>query len=150
MTDDAAINRKWLEQHPDFLFEYLDTVPSDKLSVALDAFFKKFMNQSDRSSRMVAYVVMNAALSQIAERKKSEKAGTFQLKPPLRDEELPPYLRRRVLCFRHCGRTFRADDLTLKHRKDGGAEPDATYEIAQCLDDEHIGLGVPIPAFCAR
>ncbi|MBB4984781.1 hypothetical protein [Streptomyces nymphaeiformis] len=82
------------------------------------------MTAEEKKSLPGTMSLMTVATLYLQHRQKTEKAGTFHLKPPLPDEEVPPYLRERIPCINGCERTFRID-TSLRRAKDGVA-PDVS------------------------
>ncbi|MFJ9868075.1 type IV secretory system conjugative DNA transfer family protein [Streptomyces sp. NPDC101165] len=132
--NDFLLNRKWCDEHPDFLVRFLDTLPLNKVSSAIFEHARQIRTEEERKSTRELFGLGTVLILYVDTRQKAEKAGTFELKPPLPDEELPPYLRKRVPCFQHCGRTFRTANLTLPTTTGGIVAPPATPRITACDD----------------
>ncbi|MEU0214333.1 hypothetical protein ABZ281_04145 [Streptomyces sp. NPDC006265] len=130
-------DRKWCEEHPDFLIKYLDTLPSSKVVGTIMDFHKRTLTEEERKSTSGIAAMTAIMMLYVQQRKKAEEEGTFQLKPPLLDDEVPPYLRRRIPCSRRCGQTFRVD-TTLRRTTDDTIAPNVTPKVTTLTDDRGV------------
>ncbi|MEU9573730.1 hypothetical protein AB0D62_28465 [Streptomyces massasporeus] len=130
----AESDREWLNRHPGFFQKYLVTVSSRRLHFEARELARRARTKTERASFLERLEIDSLAKSYVEQRQEAEKAGSFQLKPPLADEELPPYLRERLPCHRHCGRTFRRANVEFNLTKDGVA-PNASPRFIPSSDD---------------